>query len=66
MIALNTPFNGMLNVIGGIDYQCYKQAQSAGLDAGTFRAFLSDRYQDIRSLLKPEYASLPVANIKVS
>lgn len=56
----------MLNGIGGIDYQCYKQAQSAGLDAGTFRAFLSDRYQDIRSLLKPEYASLPVANIKVS
>ena len=66
MVALNKPSNGRMNGIGAIDYQCYKDAQNAGLDAGTFRAFLSDSYQDISSLVSERYKNLPIANIKVN
>ena len=65
LIALNHPMNGQMMGIGGIDNLCFRQAREAGLDAGTFRAFLADTYQDIKYLLPYDYLKLPVANIKV-
>jgi len=64
MAALNKPTNGRLGGIGGADYMCFDQANAAGLDGGTFRAFLSDSYQGIKYIMKEEYTKLPVANFQ--
>lgn len=46
MSALNEPFSGNLQGMRNADLNCHRQARRAGL-MGTFRAFLSARYDNI-------------------
>ena len=70
MYALNNPMTGSehsrgsLGGLNGADYHCYQQAQQQQL-RGTYRAFLSSRIQDVKSVVNKEYHHLPVANAKV-
>lgn len=67
MYALNYPLKGLvehpesLNGLAGADYECYRQSKEAGL-AGTFRAFLSSRVQDLNSIVREEDRTLPIKN----
>lgn len=64
-MALNSPQSGGLRGIRGADFQCFQQARAAGL-AGTFRAFLSSRLQDLYSIVRrADRATLPVVNLRV-
>lgn len=64
-MALNSPQSGGLRGIRGADFQCFQQARAAGL-AGTFRAFLSSRLQDLYSIVRrADRGSLPVVNLRV-
>ena len=70
MYALNKPMSGSrhsydgLGGLTGADYHCYQQAQQQRLP-GTYRAFLSSRVQDVKSVVNKDYHHLPVANAKV-
>ncbi|XP_055689784.1 collagen alpha-1(XV) chain [Lutzomyia longipalpis] len=61
--ALNEPFTGDLKGMRGADFDCYRQARRAGL-VGTFRAFLSERIQNIDSIVQEADHKLPVVNIR--
>ncbi|XP_071822200.1 uncharacterized protein [Apostichopus japonicus] len=67
MYALNYPLKGLvegsesLNGLNGADYECYRQSKEAGLN-GTFRAFLSSRVQDVKSIVREEDRMLPIMN----
>lgn len=64
-MALNGPQPGGLRGIRGADLQCFQQARAAGL-AGTFRAFLSSRLQDLHSIVRrADRAAVPVVNLRV-
>lgn len=64
LVALNSPQSGGLRGIRGADFQCFQQARAAGL-AGTFRAFLSSRLQDLYSIVRrADRGSLPVVNLR--
>ena len=65
MMALNKPLSGRMSGISGADTMCYRQANAAGLNGISFRAFLSDRYQSIRYLVDEGHEHFPVANFKV-
>lgn len=71
MYALNYPLKGLvegsesLNGLNGADYECYRQSKEAGLN-GTFRAFLSSRVQDVKSIVREEDRMLPIMNYNVS
>lgn len=65
LVALNGPQPGGLRGIRGADLQCFQQARAAGL-AGTFRAFLSSRLQDLYSIVRrADRASVPIVNLRV-
>ncbi|XP_048525062.1 collagen alpha-1(XVIII) chain isoform X3 [Dendroctonus ponderosae] len=61
--ALNSPLSGSVGGIRGGDYECYREAQRAGIK-GTFRAFLSTRSQDVSSIVRPIDRVLPVCNLR--
>lgn len=64
LVALNGPQPGGLRGIRGADLQCFQQARAAGL-AGTFRAFLSSRLQDLHSIVRrADRANVPVVNLR--
>lgn len=65
LVALNYPITGQMGSLGGIDSQCLRQSEKAGL-AGTFRAFLSNKLQHIYTIVPRAHRDLPVANLKVS
>lgn len=51
--------------IRGADFQCFQQARAVGL-AGTFRAFLSSRLQDLYSIVRrADRTAVPIVNLKV-
>lgn len=65
LAALNGPQPGGLRGIRGADLQCFQQARAAGL-AGTFRAFLSSRLQDLYSIVRrADRTSVPIVNLRV-
>ncbi|XP_030184379.1 uncharacterized protein LOC115522982 [Lynx canadensis] len=50
--------------IRGADFQCFQQARAVGL-AGTFRAFLSSRLQDLYSIVRrADRTGVPVVNLR--
>lgn len=66
LIALNSPQEGDMQGIRGVDHQCFLQAQAVGLK-GTFRAFLSSRLQDLYSIVRRiDRDHIPIVNLKVS
>ena len=65
LVALNSPQPGGMRGIRGADFQCFQQARAAGL-AGTFRAFLSSRLQDLYSIVRrADRTGVPVVNLRV-
>lgn len=65
LAALNSPLSGGLRGIRGADFQCFQQARAVGL-AGTFRAFLSSRLQDLYSIVRrADRGTVPIVNLKV-
>jgi len=51
--------------IRGADFQCFQQARQVGL-AGTFRAFLSSRLQDLYSIVRrADRTAVPIVNLRV-
>lgn len=64
MVGLNFPVTGQLGSIGGIDYQCFRQARQAKL-IGTFRALLSNKLQHASTIVTTKDRGLPVGNLKV-
>lgn len=64
-MALNAPLSGGMRGIRGADFQCFQQARQVGL-AGTFRAFLSSRLQDLYSIVRrADRATVPIVNLRV-
>uniref|UniRef100_A0A8B9FK88 Collagenase NC10/endostatin domain-containing protein n=1 Tax=Amazona collaria TaxID=241587 RepID=A0A8B9FK88_9PSIT len=64
LVALNTPLSGGMRGIRGADFQCFQQARQVGL-AGTFRAFLSSRLQDLYSIVRrADRATVPIVNLR--
>ncbi|XP_050311873.1 collagen alpha-1(XVIII) chain isoform X3 [Anthonomus grandis grandis] len=63
LAALNDPYTGNSGGIRGSDYACYREAHRAGLK-GTFRAFLSSRGQDVKSIVRQVDRVLPVTNLR--
>ncbi|NXX07086.1 COFA1 protein, partial [Larus smithsonianus] len=60
LVALNSPFSGDMRA----DFQCFQQAQQAGLSA-TYRAFLSSHLQDLATVVrKTDRYHLPIVNLK--
>uniref|UniRef100_A0A8C9QGX5 Collagenase NC10/endostatin domain-containing protein n=1 Tax=Spermophilus dauricus TaxID=99837 RepID=A0A8C9QGX5_SPEDA len=64
LVALNSPLSGGMRGIRGADFQCFQQARAVGL-AGTFRAFLSSRLQDLYSIVRrADRGTVPIVNLK--
>uniref|UniRef100_A0A3B1K2M5 Collagenase NC10/endostatin domain-containing protein n=1 Tax=Astyanax mexicanus TaxID=7994 RepID=A0A3B1K2M5_ASTMX len=64
LIALNSPQDGDMQGIRGVDHQCFLQAQAIGLK-GTFRAFLSSRLQDLYSIVRrSDRDQYPIVNLR--
>uniref|UniRef100_A0A8C5U2D4 COIA1 protein n=1 Tax=Malurus cyaneus samueli TaxID=2593467 RepID=A0A8C5U2D4_9PASS len=62
LVALNSPLSGGMRGIRGADFQCFQQARQVGL-AGTFRAFLSSRLQDLYSIVRrADRVAVPIVN----
>ncbi|NXK55065.1 COFA1 protein, partial [Chauna torquata] len=60
LVALNLPFSGDMRA----DFQCFQQAQLAGLTT-TYRAFLSSHLQDLATVVrKTDRHNLPIVNLK--
>uniref|UniRef100_A0A8D0EQC4 Collagen alpha-1(XV) chain n=1 Tax=Strix occidentalis caurina TaxID=311401 RepID=A0A8D0EQC4_STROC len=60
LAALNLPFSGDMRA----DFQCFQQAQLAGLTS-TYRAFLSSHLQDLATVVrKTDRYHLPIVNLK--
>lgn len=65
LVALNSPQPGSMRGIRGADFQCFQQARAVGL-AGTFRAFLSSRLQDLYSIVRrADRTGVPIVNLRV-
>lgn len=61
LVALNFPLSGDMRA----DFQCFQQAQLAGLTS-TYRAFLSSHLQDLATVVrKTDRHNLPVVNLQV-
>lgn len=64
LVALNSPQPGSMRGIRGADFQCFQQARAVGL-AGTFRAFLSSRLQDLYSIVRrADRTGVPIVNLR--
>ncbi|NXN97327.1 COFA1 protein, partial [Rhinopomastus cyanomelas] len=60
LVALNLPVSGDVRA----DFQCFQQAQRAGLTS-TYRAFLSSHLQDLATVVRrADRYHLPVVNLK--
>uniref|UniRef100_A0A8C6ZGZ4 Collagen alpha-1(XV) chain n=1 Tax=Nothoprocta perdicaria TaxID=30464 RepID=A0A8C6ZGZ4_NOTPE len=60
LVALNLPLAGDMRA----DFQCFQQAQLAGLTS-TYRAFLSSHLQDLATVVrKTDRYNLPIVNLK--
>ncbi|NXP50079.1 COFA1 protein, partial [Heliornis fulica] len=60
LVALNLPLSGDMRA----DFQCFQQAQLAGLTS-TYRAFLSSHLQDLATVVrKTDRYHLPIVNLK--
>ena len=64
LVALNQPVNGDIGGVSGGDYRCYEQSFKSGAK-GVYRAFLSDKMQNVKNLIPKKYFHLPVVNLKV-
>lgn len=63
LIALNEPMRGDMNGISGADGACYRQAKYSQYK-GTYRAFLSSKVQDMRTLIFfKKDRSIPIVNL---
>ncbi|CAL8131470.1 unnamed protein product [Orchesella dallaii] len=60
MAALNNPWSGKMYGLDHINYQCQKEAMDAGIN-GVFRAFLSVRGNNIKSIVRN--SKDPIVNI---
>ena len=65
LVALNQPLSGDLGGVAGADYQCYQQSFKSGA-TGIYRAFLSDKMQNVKNIIADKYFNLPVVNLKVN
>ena len=63
-MALNLPQTGLMRSVRGADEKCWRQARKANL-TGTYRAFISNRYQHVYTIVHREDRNLPVGNLKV-
>ncbi|XP_025195746.1 collagen alpha-1(XVIII) chain-like isoform X2 [Melanaphis sacchari] len=61
--ALNEPYSGNMHGVQSVDYSCYRQSQRAGLH-GAFKAFLSSRLNNLKTIVHESDRDLPVVNIK--
>ncbi|GBP74168.1 Collagen alpha-1(XV) chain [Eumeta japonica] len=61
LAALNDATSGNTHGMRRADYACYRQARRAGL-LGTFRAFLTSRFQNLESIVRFSDRELPVVN----
>ncbi|NWV59105.1 COFA1 protein, partial [Malurus elegans] len=60
LVALNFPLTGDMRA----DFQCFRQAQLAGLTS-TYRAFLSSHLQDLATVVrKTDRHHLPIVNLQ--
>uniref|UniRef100_A0A8B9EVA8 Collagen alpha-1(XV) chain-like protein n=1 Tax=Amazona collaria TaxID=241587 RepID=A0A8B9EVA8_9PSIT len=59
LVALNLPSSGDIRA----DFQCFQQAQLAGLTS-TYRAFLSSHLQDLVTVVRKTDRHLPIVNLK--
>uniref|UniRef100_A0A8C3RA79 Collagenase NC10/endostatin domain-containing protein n=1 Tax=Cyanoderma ruficeps TaxID=181631 RepID=A0A8C3RA79_9PASS len=60
LVALNFPLSGDMRA----DFQCFRQAQLAGLTS-TYRAFLSSHLQDLATVVrKTDRQHLPIVNLQ--
>ena len=66
LVALNRPVSGRMRGIRGADYECHRQARSAGM-RGTYRAFLSTTTQNLDSIIYySRDRQIPIINKEVS
>ncbi|VVC43057.1 C-type lectin fold,Collagen triple helix repeat,C-type lectin-like/link domain,Collagenase [Cinara cedri] len=63
MAALNEPYTGNMHGVQSVDYSCYRQSQRAGLH-GAFKAFLSSRLNNLKSIVHESDRGHPIFNIK--
>lgn len=61
--ALNEPYSGNMHGVQSVDYSCHRQSQRAGLH-GMFKAFLSSRLSNLKTIVHESDRDLPVVNIK--
>ncbi|XP_050420760.1 collagen alpha-1(XVIII) chain-like [Adelges cooleyi] len=61
--ALNEPYSGNMHGVQSVDYSCYRQSRRAGLH-GAFKAFLSSRLSNLKTIVHESDTDLPVVNIK--
>lgn len=64
MVALNLPMTGRMLSVRGADERCWQQAREANL-TGIYRAFISNRFQHIYTIVHQEDRNLPVGNLQV-
>ena len=64
MVALDLPQNGMMRSVRGADEKCWRQARQANL-TGIYRAFISNRFQHVYTIVHREDRNLPVGNLEV-
>ncbi|XP_050545563.1 collagen alpha-1(XVIII) chain-like isoform X2 [Daktulosphaira vitifoliae] len=61
--ALNEPYSGNMHGVQSVDYSCYRQSRRAGLH-GAFKAFLSSRNNNLKTIVHESDRDLPLVNIK--
>lgn len=63
MIALNVPQTGRMMSTNGADEKCWHQAHAVNL-TGEYRAFISNRFQHVYTLIRRQDRNLPVGNLE--
>ena len=63
-MALNEPMNGRMLSVRGADEHCWQQSREQNL-TGKYRAFISNRFQHLYSIIHRQDRSLPVGNLQV-
>ena len=64
-MALNEPMNGRMLSVRGADEHCWQQSRGQNL-TGKYRAFISNRFQHLYSIIHRQDRSLPVGNLQVT
>ena len=65
MVALNAPVNGRMLSVRGADELCWQQSREQNL-TGKYRAFISNRFQHVYTIVHREDRNLPVGNLEVN